>query len=258
MSFVGTDEANIQGMGRVPARQKGRGRGPVLMTEGSATAPRPVSGVAGVALDADSPFRGSQTITTIPLLVGLTAIISSVIYFGSDVIEVVQGDFSTFRLVLTLVGEAAIPLFILGIYVVQRPRIRRLGLLGAVAYACSDVFFTSTVIYAIIAHSLNYEAVTTYFGLWMTMGGVVMVVGGLALGLAIVQAGQLPRWTGISLMLGAILVAAASSLPTIARTVAAAFVAVAFVGMGISLCSRHDDPATFWRARATMTFTRWI
>jgi hypothetical protein len=51
--------------------------------------------------------------------------------------QVAQGGFSTFRLALTYAGEAAIPLFVIGLYAVQRPRIGRLGLAGAVAYAYS-------------------------------------------------------------------------------------------------------------------------
>jgi hypothetical protein len=63
----------------------------------------------------------------------------------------------------------------------------------------------------------------------MTVHGVIMVVGGLAFGLAIVQAKQLPRWTGICLMIGVVLVATASGLPTLARTVAEAVVAAALL-----------------------------
>jgi hypothetical protein len=36
---------------------------------------------------------------------------------------------------LTLVAEAAIPVFVIGLYVVQRPQIERLGRIIAVAYA---------------------------------------------------------------------------------------------------------------------------
>jgi hypothetical protein len=69
----------------------------------------------------------------------------------SDLIEVAQGGFSTLRLSLTFAGEAAIPLLVLDLYAVQRPRIGRLGAAGAVASAYSYVFFTSTVVYALVA-----------------------------------------------------------------------------------------------------------
>jgi hypothetical protein len=49
---------------------------------------------------------------------GLAAIIFPALYLISDLIEVAQGGFSTVRLSLTYAGEAAIPLFVLGLYAV--------------------------------------------------------------------------------------------------------------------------------------------
>ena len=71
------------------------------------------------------------------VLVGLAAVFFSALYFASDLIELAQGGFSTAQLALTYAAEAAIPLFVIGLYAVQRPRIGRLGLVGAVGYAYS-------------------------------------------------------------------------------------------------------------------------
>ena len=68
-------------------------------------------------------------------LVGLTALAFSALYLVSDVIEALQGGFSGGQLWLTLVAEAAIPVFVIGLYLVQRPQIGRLGRLSAAAYA---------------------------------------------------------------------------------------------------------------------------
>jgi hypothetical protein len=168
-------------------------------------------------------------------LVGWAAIIFSAVYFASDVIEVAQGGFSTARLVLTYIGEAAIPLFVIGLYAVQRPRIGRLGLFGAIAFAYSYVFFTTTVMYALVAGTPNYKALTKVFGAWMSVHGVIMLVGGAAFGLAVAVSRVLPRWTGICLIAGVMLVVAASGLPNLARTLAAALPAIAFTGMGVAL-----------------------
>ena len=84
------------------------------------------------------------------MLVGLAAVVFPIVYFVADLVEVAQGNFSTARLVLAFIGESAIPLFVVGLYAVQRPRIGRLGY-GAFAYAYSFVFFTSTVVYALAA-----------------------------------------------------------------------------------------------------------
>ena len=110
--------------------------------------------------------------------VGVAAIGFSAVYLASDILEIGQGQFSTLRLALTYAGEAAIPLFVLGLYALQRPRIGRLGLFGAVAYAYSYVFFASTVVYAIVAPAPDYQAVTTAFGAWMVVHGLILVIGG--------------------------------------------------------------------------------
>ncbi|MEP6851695.1 MAG: hypothetical protein ABJA87_03415 [bacterium] len=157
------------------------------------------------------------------------------VYLASDILEVGQGQFSTSRLALTYAGEAGIPLFVLGLYAVQRPRIGRLGLFGAVAYAYSYGFFTSTVVYALVAHTPNYEGVTKAFGAWMIVHGLIMLIGEAAFGVAVVRAKVLPRWTGVCLAVGVLLVAAASGLPVFARTIAEGVPAAAFIGMGAVL-----------------------
>src|SRR4051794_39584216 len=81
----------------------------------------------------------------IVLLFGSAALAFSALYFATDVIELLQGGFSTVQLALTYAAEAGIPLFVLGLYALQRPRIGRLGLVAALVYAYTFVFFTSTV-----------------------------------------------------------------------------------------------------------------
>jgi hypothetical protein len=108
-------------------------------------------------LDAEGLSRKSQHRETFSILVGLASITFSVVYLASDVIEVAQGNLSTFRLALTLAGEVAIPAFVMALYAIQCPRIRQLGLFGAVAYSYSYVFFTATL----CSMPLSREAETT-------------------------------------------------------------------------------------------------
>ena len=164
--------------------------------------------------------------------VGCAAILFSAVYLFSDVLEVIEGNFSTFRLALTYVAEAAIPLFVIGLYAAQRPRVNCIGLIGAVTYAYSYVFFTTTVMYALVAGSVNYAALAKAFGIWMIIHGAVMLIGGLLFGLSVVRARVFPRWTGFTLMVGVVLVVSVSDLPNLARAIAEAFPAVAFAGMG--------------------------
>jgi hypothetical protein len=190
---------------------------------------------ASTTIVADGQLRVLSPQIDLPLLVGVAAIVFSAIYLLSDLIEVAQGNFSTFRLSLTYAGEAAIPLFVLGLYAVQRPRIGRLGLFGALAFAYSYVFFASTVVYALAARTPNWVALGKVFGPWMTVHGLIMLVGGVSFGLAVVRAGVLPRWSGICLITGVVLIVAASGSSNVARMVAEAVTASAFIGMGISL-----------------------
>jgi hypothetical protein len=175
---------------------------------------------------------------------GVAAVVFPLMYFASELVEVAQGNFTTGRLVLAYLGEAGIVFAVLGLYAVQRPRIGRLGLYGALAYSYSFVFFATTVVYALAAGSRNWAAVTHVFGGWLTLHGAIMVVGGLAFGLAVIKAAVLPRWTAACLMAGVVLVAAAAGMSTAVRAGAAALPAAAFVGMGVMVLREA------WRTRS--------
>lgn len=58
--------------------------------------------------------------------VGLAAAVFPGLYV-SDLIELAQGGFSTPQLVLTLAAEAAVPFLVIGLYLLQRPRIGNLA-----------------------------------------------------------------------------------------------------------------------------------
>src|ERR1700692_2249797 len=111
-------------------------------------------------------------------LIGVAAMVFSALCLLSDVIELAQGGFSTAQLVLTYISEAAIPLFVIGIYAAQRPSIGRLGLLSALGYAYTFVFFTSTVVFALIEHTRDWTALTNQMGAWIAVHSVLMVVTG--------------------------------------------------------------------------------
>jgi hypothetical protein len=173
--------------------------------------------------------------------VGLATVAFSALYFVSDVLELLQGGFSTTQLVLTYLGEAAIPLFVIGLYAVQRPDIGRLGLLGAVGYAYAYVFFTGTVLLALVNRSPDWDALVGSLGPWVVLHGVLMLVAGSAFGVAVVRARVLPRWTGVVLVVGVVLVGLASALPGGVQMLCAGVRDLAFAGMGLSLLT-HKPP----------------
>jgi hypothetical protein len=184
--------------------------------------------------------KQGRTATPLPIarLVGLAALVFSALYLLSDVIEAIQGGFSAGQLWLTLVAEAAIPAFVIGLYLVQRPRIGRLGRISAVAYAYSFVFFTGTVVYALLDGTSDYKTLSHALQPWMTIHGAIMVLAGLCFGLAVIRARVLPRWTGIALMAGVVLVSLAQNLPEGPQVVAAAIRDLGFAGMGVALVLR--------------------
>jgi hypothetical protein len=108
-------------------------------------------------------------------------------------------------------------------------------LLGAVGYAYTFVFFTSTVVFALVQHSSDWNALTNQMGGWITVHSGLMVVTGLVFGYAVVRAGVLPRWTGALLMLGMLLMVVATALPDVVQTGAAAIRDIAFAAMGAAL-----------------------
>jgi hypothetical protein len=176
--------------------------------------------------------------------VGLAALLFSILYFISDVIEFAQGGFSTMQLTLALVAEAAIPFFIIGLYVLQRPRMSRLGLVATIGYAYTFVFFSGTVVFALAQRTSNWEVLVQHLGPAIAIHGILMVVAGLTLGLT-VQAAVLPRWTAWKLMTGVVLVAASSGLPDLAKTASAGIRDLAFAAMGASLLHGR------WRVTST-------
>jgi hypothetical protein len=182
--------------------------------------------------------REPEDAPSLPVLIGVAAVAFSVLYLVSDLIELAQGGFSTPQLALTYAAEAAIPLFVVGLFAVQRPRIGTLGLVGAVTYAYTFVFFTSTVVYALVNHTHEWSELTTQLGAWVTVHSVLMALAGVAFGAAVVRAHVLPRWTGITLIVGMVLMAVTASLPAVTQTMSAAVRDLAFAGMGAAVLRR--------------------
>lgn len=168
-------------------------------------------------------------------LLGGFMLLASVLYFVSDVIEVVQGGFSDGQLWLTLFAEAAIPAFVIGLAAAQRPRLGRLGVFAAVGYAYSYVVFTGTVVYALVNGTKDYESLTDQLGVVMTVHGGLMVVAGLGLGYAVLRARTLPAWTALALMAGVVLVAVTQAVPEVAQLAAAGVRDLGFAGMGAAM-----------------------
>ncbi|MCW2573340.1 MAG: putative rane protein [Frankiales bacterium] len=167
--------------------------------------------------------------------IALAALVFSALYFVSDTIEAAQGGFSVSQLWLTLVAEAAIPVFVIGLARVHRPSFGRLGWASAWTYAYSYVFFTGTVVYALVRHTETYAELSRQLGPAMLVHGAIMVIAGIGFGAAVLRARALPRWTGVALMAGVVLVALTQAMPAAAGLAAAAMRDGAFAGMGLAV-----------------------
>jgi hypothetical protein len=183
--------------------------------------------------------RPSSGTSGIAMLAGLASLVFSVLYLISDVMELGQGGFSTPQLILTYAAEAAIPLFVLGLYAAQRPRIGWLGLAGAVLYAYTFVYFTSTVVYALVERTSDWQSLEQRLGVWLMVHSVLMVVAGVGFGAAVVRARVLPWWTGATLIAGMLLMTATVDLPAGAQTASAGVRDLAFAAMGATLLARN-------------------
>jgi hypothetical protein len=188
--------------------------------------------------------KTTRSLGTAARPVALAALVFSAVYFVSDAVEALQGGFSVGQLWLTLIAEAAIPFFVLGLALLQRPQLGRLGWFGAAAYAYCYAFFTYTVVYALVNGTTDFDALSHDLRPWMVVHGAVMVVAGLCFGIGVIGAGVLPRWTAGTLIAGVILVALTGNLPEGPQLVAAGLRDLAFAGMGVALLRapgrRHD------------------
>jgi hypothetical protein len=166
---------------------------------------------------------------------GIAAVVFSSLYFLSDAVEATQGGFSDWQLWLTLVAELALPPILIGLYLAQRPRIGRIGVISAVAYAGAYLYFSYTVVYALVQSTPDFATLSDDLGAAMTLAGAIMVVAGLGFGWAVVRARAFPRWTGYALGIGVVLVAATQGTGSGPELVAAAVRDLAFAAMGMAL-----------------------
>lgn len=174
---------------------------------------------------------------------GVLTVAATAAYFASDVWEGAQGGFSSGQLWLTLVAEAAVPVFVLGLAAVQRPKLGRLGWAGATGYAAAFVYFTYTVAFALVKDTADFESLADELAPIMGVAGGVMVVAGVLFGVATSRAAVLPRWSGVGFAVGVVAVALAVGMPTVIELAAVAVRDVALAAMGVGVL-RSRGPTT--------------
>lgn len=176
-------------------------------------------------------------------LVAAGAILAPALHSLTDVMEWVHGGFSPLQLWLNYLAFLPIPVVVLGLYVVQRPRISALGLAGAIGYGFAFIYFAHTTLLALEQSTTYYQRLWDQLGAEYTTHGILMILSGLAFGWATLRARVLPAWTAV-LFLGGIalnLVVGLLPAPDILQTLGTALRNGGLVGMGIAVWKQPID-----------------
>jgi hypothetical protein len=176
------------------------------------------------------------------IVIGVGAIAGSALYVISDVMELAAGELYTAQLIVTYLGEASIPFFIVGLNAVQQPRGGWISLIGSVLYGVAFVGFSATVLYPLVTGDRDPDAVFEDFGAIYDANTAVAAVGGAMFGYSVIRAGVFPRWTGIALLAGLALTAVLVGMgaPEGVQTIGTAIRGLAFAGMG-AWCLRSSS-----------------
>lgn len=169
------------------------------------------------------------------------AVTAPLLHSVTDLMEVVQGGFTSIQLWLNYAAFLLVPPMVIGLYAVQRPAISRLGLVGAVVYGWAFIYFAHTTLLALHLGVPDYESLWRMLGLTYTAHGAVMVAGGLAFAWASWRANVLPRGAVLLFAVGLLanLVLALVPVPDILQTLGTALRNVGLAWMGAGLVRRH-------------------
>jgi hypothetical protein len=167
-------------------------------------------------------------------LVAWGALLAPAVHTLTDVLEWAQGGFSPPQLWLNYVAFLPLPAVMIGLYAVQTPRISRFGLLGALVFGFAFVYFAHTTLLALETGVPTYDRLWEQLGGTYTLHGALMIVGGLAFGVASVRAGVLPAWTSRLFLLGIALnlVVALVPVPDLLQTIGSGVRNAGLIGMG--------------------------
>lgn len=113
----------------------------------------------------------------------------------SEIVERLSGGFTPTSYAVTIAGFLGLGWAALVAHRGQRPPDGALGLVGAVLFAAGCLLESLGDVVGFGAPT--EEALQARTGLLIPIGGVLLVLGGLALGVAIVRARRYPRWTGV-------------------------------------------------------------
>ncbi len=100
------------------------------------------------------------------IAIAIVAILAPGLHLLSDFLEWSAQGFSRTQLLVTYVAFLPMPFLLLGLHYLQQSRASWIGLIGALLYGVSFVYFTHTALVALEESVPNYDA------LWHRLGWV--------------------------------------------------------------------------------------
>ena len=105
----------------------------------------------------------------------------------TDSIELFQSGLSSFQMVLTYICMALIPFAVMGLYVIDSRKGGPVYLIGAFLIAVSYVYFSGTAAYVLAEKMKDYGLLVEKLGFMYRLHGVILVVGGICFGIALLR-----------------------------------------------------------------------
>ena len=179
-------------------------------------------------------------------LSGLAAILAAGIWILTEIMEIVSGGFSPVQLSLTLVAFVILPFGVLGFHAIQASKGGWISLVGAVCFASAFILWSGVTMLDMV---LKTKTEMDIIGggdveksiFWI--GSILNVVGFIVFSIAALRADVFPRWTGIILILAAVifLVLPLFQIPMVVWNAISIVVSVALIRMGWTLWSRPAE-----------------
>ena len=168
------------------------------------------------------------------IVIGVAAMVAPALHSITDVMEWLQGGFSTGQLWLNYVAFLPMAWLLLGLYAVHDREPGWLGLLGTLLYGAAFTYFAHTTLVALDEQVPTYEALWFRLGSVYTLYGGLMVGGGLLFGWAAWRAQWLPRFSIVLFSTGLMLNLLLSLLPApdILQTLGSALRNLGLMAMG--------------------------
>jgi len=150
---------------------------------------------------------------SLKFLIGLLAIISPLMHVAGDVMKLLNNNLlSVPQLLLTYASFMLLPLAVVGIFSLYWDRLGWFGLVGTVLYSVAFIYFATTAMTPfthmrseIVAGNVSFSHLSDIFGQPYVIHGILMTIGGILFGGAILLSKTLPKLTGALLIFGVII-----------------------------------------------------